>query len=106
MPPKHYMRVVLAERPVTNITPTTFRKEMVPLDLKPGASEALVRVDWVSLDPVMRNWVKDDRSYTPPVQIGQVMRSVGLGTVVEVGEGSQLQLGDIVSCNPGEFTRC
>jgi NADPH-dependent curcumin reductase CurA len=106
MPSGHYTRIVLAERPVTNITPTTFRKETIPLDLKPGPSEVLIQVDWLSLDPIMRNWIKDARSYVPPVQIGEVMRSVGLGTVVEIGKGSQLQPGDIVSCYPGEFTRC
>jgi len=102
-PPKHYMRIVLAERPETNITPTTFRKEMVPFDLlKPGPGEILLRVDWVSLDPVMRTWLRDARSYQPPVQIGTVMRSLGLGTVVEAGEGCELRPGDIVNTRTGE----
>lgn len=102
----HYTRLVLAERPVANITPTTFRKETVLLDLKPGPSEVLVRVDWVSLDPAIRNWLNDDRGYMPPVQIGAVVRSLGLGTIVDVGEGCQLKPGDIVGGMPGEFTRC
>jgi hypothetical protein len=37
----------------------------------------------------------------PPVQIGEIMRSAGLATVVETGEGCRLQLGDIISCFPG-----
>jgi len=101
MESKHYTRFVLAERPVANITPTTFRKETVLLDLKPGPSEVLVRVDWVSLDPAMRNWLKDERSYIPPIQIGAVVWSIGLGTAVEVGEGCRLQPGDIVTCMTG-----
>jgi N-terminal domain of oxidoreductase len=63
MLPKHYTRIVLAERPKTNITPTTFRKETVAFDLKPGPGEVLVRVDWLSLDPAMRGWIKEVASF-------------------------------------------
>ncbi|KAI9430995.1 hypothetical protein H4582DRAFT_2013046, partial [Lactarius indigo] len=49
----------------------------------------------------MRGWLSDARSYLPLVQIGEVMRSLGLATVVEVGEGSKLQSGDVVQCMPG-----
>lgn len=102
MPPEHYTQIVLSERPIADITPTTFRIEKVPFNLKPGPGEILVQVDWLSLDPVMRNWIKDIRTYTTPVQIGEVMRAVGLATVVEVGEGSKLRSGDLVYCMPGE----
>jgi len=101
-PPNHYTRIVLAERPETNITPTTFRKETVPFDLEPGPGEVLLRVDWLSLDPTMRTWLSDARSYQPPVQIGTVMRSLGLGTVIEAGEGCELRPGDIVNTQTGE----
>ncbi|KAH9002961.1 alcohol dehydrogenase [Lactarius hatsudake] len=101
MSPKHYTRIVLNERPIADTTPTTFRIEKVPFSLKPGAGEILVRVTWLSLDPAMRGWLSDARSYIPPVQIGEVMRSVGLATVVQVGEGSKLRLGDVVQCMPG-----
>ncbi|KAH9960827.1 alcohol dehydrogenase [Russula dissimulans] len=101
MPPTHYARIIFAERPETNITPTTFRKEIVPFDLKPGPGEILVRVDWISLDPAMRSWLRETRNYLPPVPIGAVMRSLGLGTVIEAGEGCKLRPGDIVSGRPG-----
>jgi NADPH-dependent curcumin reductase CurA len=102
MLPTLYTRIVLAERPTTNFTPTTFRKETVAFDLKPGPGEALVRVDWLSLDPTMRHWVRDTPFYLEPVQIGAVMRSIGLGTVLEAGEGCELRSGNIVSCLTGE----
>jgi len=97
MLPKHYTRIVLAERPKTNITPTTFRKERVAFDLKPGPGEVLVRVDWLSLDPAMRGWLRPTATYAEPVQLGAVMRSLGLGNVIEAGEGCELRPGDIVS---------
>ena len=102
MSPNHYTQIVFNERPIADIMPTTFRIEKVPFTLKPGVGEVLVQVNWLSLDPVMRGWLRDTRSYTTPVQIGEVMRSVGLATVVEVGEGSKLQPGDVVQCMPGE----
>ncbi|KAI9461644.1 hypothetical protein BJY52DRAFT_1203437 [Lactarius psammicola] len=101
MSPNHYTQIVLNERPVADITPTTFRIENVPFSLEPGAGEILVRVSWLSLDPAMRGWISDTRSYLPPVQIGEVMRSLGLATVVQVSEGSKLQTGDVVQCMPG-----
>jgi len=103
MSTKHYTRIVLSERPVADITPTTFHIENITFDLHPGQSEVLVQVNWLSLDPGMRDWLKDTRSYMPPVQIGEVMRSAGLATVIEAGEGCRLQPGDVISCLPGKW---
>jgi hypothetical protein len=100
--PDRYTRIVLAERPERQITRTTFRTETLPFDLKPGPGEILVRVDWLSLDPAMRGWLRESGSYLPPVPIGAVMRSLGLGTVVEAGEGCELRPGDRVSGRPGK----
>ncbi|WP_343598962.1 NADP-dependent oxidoreductase [Mycobacterium sp.] len=74
-------RFLLRERPSGRIGPTTFElvDESVP-DITDG--EALVRVDWISLDPTNRGWINDTPSYLPPVGIGEVMRAGGLGEVV------------------------
>ena len=45
--------------------------------------EVRVRVDFVSLDPAMRGWMDDRESYAPPVGIGEVMRALGVGEVLE-----------------------
>ena len=44
--------------------------------------EVLVRVLYVSLDPAMRGWMNDSRSYIAPVGIGEVMRAGGAGRVI------------------------
>ena len=75
MAPKQYKRIVLNERPAAGIEPTTFRTEILPFNLKPGAGEVLIQVTWLSLDPAMRGWLRDTRSYLPPVQIGEVVIS-------------------------------
>jgi NADPH-dependent curcumin reductase CurA len=48
----------------------------------PADGELLVKVLYLSLDPAMRGWMNDARSYVPPVGIGEVMRAIGIGRVV------------------------
>ena len=43
----------------------------------------LVALEYLSLDPAMRGWMNEGRSYVPPVGIGEVMRAGGIGRVVE-----------------------
>ena len=49
----------------------------------PGEGEFLVEIHYISLDPAMRGWMNDMRSYVPPVQIDEVMRALGAGRIVE-----------------------
>ncbi|MGB3521908.1 MAG: NADP-dependent oxidoreductase [Mycobacterium sp.] len=74
-------RFLLRERPSGRIGPDTFElsEQAVP---EIGDGEALVRVDWISLDPTNRMWINETPSYLPPVGIGEVMRAAGLGVVV------------------------
>ncbi len=60
---------------------------------EPGDGEVLLRTRYVSLDPAMRGWMNEGRSYIPPVGIGEVMRASVVGEVlasrkdgVEVGQ--------------------
>ncbi|MBV8903517.1 MAG: NADP-dependent oxidoreductase, partial [Acidobacteriia bacterium] len=50
---------------------------------RPGPGEALVQNKLLSLDPTNRVWLWERDSYLPQQQVGDVMRSVGAGTVVE-----------------------
>ncbi|KAF9484373.1 alcohol dehydrogenase [Pholiota conissans] len=96
--PTHFKRIVLNSRPEGDIEPGTFRTEVVPFStLKPGKGQVLVQCTWLSLDPAMRGYIRDVRSYLPPVQIGEVMRALGLGVVLETGVGSKFKVGDAVS---------
>jgi NADPH-dependent curcumin reductase CurA len=62
----------------------------------PGPGEALVKVEYVSLDPAMRGWMNEGKSYVPPVGIGEVMRAIGIGRVVASNDPS-LAVGDTVT---------
>jgi NADPH-dependent curcumin reductase CurA len=44
--------------------------------------QILVRNHYISLDPAMRGWMNDMRSYVPPIPLGDVMRAGAVGEVV------------------------
>ncbi len=75
-------RFLLAERPTGPVDENTYDlvREPVP---QIGEGEALVKVKWISIDPTNRTWIGEEPTYLPPVAIGEVMRSLGLGEVVE-----------------------
>lgn len=98
--PSTYSRYIFSERPTGDLTPTTFKQETRSSaeDLQPAPKQVVVKQTWMSLDPAMRSWLNDSkRAYTAPVKLGQVMRSMGLGIVVKIGEGSSFKVGDEVS---------
>jgi NADPH-dependent curcumin reductase CurA len=47
----------------------------------PAEGEALVRVDYLSMDPTIRGWMSYD-TYAPKIPVGAVVRGLGVGTVV------------------------
>ncbi len=63
---------------------------------EPGEGELLVEVDYLSLDPAMRGWMNDVRSYIPPVGLGEVMRAAGAGRVV-ASRNDRFAVGDHVT---------
>jgi NADPH2:quinone reductase len=48
-----------------------------------GDGQILVRTLYLSLDPTNRLWMSDMRQYSPPVELGEVMRGIGIAQVVE-----------------------
>jgi NADPH-dependent curcumin reductase CurA len=84
----------LAARPVGMVTREDFELVEEPAP-EPDEGQALVEVQYLSLDPAMRGWMNDARSYVPPVGIGEVMRAGGVGRVVasrnpELAEGTHV----------------
>src|SRR5438067_11312279 len=62
----------------------------------PGDGEVLVQVLYISLDPAMRGWMNEGRSYIAGVGIGDVMRALGAGRVLASNHPS-LAAGDHVT---------
>lgn len=74
-------QIRLAKRPegLPDISTWELTTEELP---DPGPGQILVAVDHISIDPAMRGWLNNTRSYVPPVGIGEVMRAIGTGTVI------------------------
>jgi len=49
---------------------------------EPKEGEFLIQCEYISLDPAMRGWINDTKSYIEPVQINDVMRAGGVGKVI------------------------
>jgi NADPH2:quinone reductase len=72
----------LRARPVG--APTAGDLELVHEPVRELADgEILVRTLYLSLDPTNRLWMSDMRQYSPPVELGDVMRGIGIGEVVD-----------------------
>jgi NADPH-dependent curcumin reductase CurA len=75
-------QLLLARRPEDRVSIDHFDVvETPPPPVEDGG--VLVRTRFLSVDPTNRVWMKDVPQYMPPVAIGEVMRSGGLGEVVE-----------------------
>jgi NADPH-dependent curcumin reductase len=85
----------LRARPTGLVTRENFDFVTAPAP-SPADGEALVAVEYVSLDPAMRGWLNDAKSYVPPVGLGEVMRAIGVGRVVE-SKDATLAVGDYVT---------
>lgn len=74
-------RLILASRPDGMVDDTVVRVEEVAVpDPEPG--QAIVRVQYLSIDPTIRTWMDDAPGYLPPIELGAVVRSGGIGEVV------------------------
>jgi hypothetical protein len=71
----------LAKRPVGMVQRSDFEYAQAPAP-EPGEGEALVKILYISLDPAMRGWMNEGKSYVPPVGIGEVMRAGAVGRVI------------------------
>jgi NADPH-dependent curcumin reductase CurA len=88
-------QIILAKRPVGMPDAATWRLETNPIpEIKEG--EFLVQQHYISLDPAMRGWMNDSKSYIPPVGIGEVMRAGSVGEVI-ASKNEQFKVGDFVS---------
>jgi NADPH-dependent curcumin reductase CurA len=87
--------VRLVKRPAPGlVSPDCFEIRDEPV-AEPGEGEFRLRAEYVSLDPAMRGWVNEGKSYVPPVALGDVMRAFSAGTV-EASNHPEFRVGDKV----------
>ena len=62
--------------------------------------QLLIKIEYISMDPAMRGWLNDAKSYIAPVQIGEVMRAGTVGKVIE-SKHETFAVGDYVAGHNG-----
>jgi hypothetical protein len=59
--------------------------------------EILIQHHYISLDPAMRGWMNDTKSYIPPIAIDDVMRAGSIGKVIKNNGNPKFEIGDVVT---------
>jgi len=78
---KQNKQLILKKRPIGLPDKATW--ELIASEIpQPKEGEFLVKSEYISLDPAMRGWLNDAKSYIPPVQIDEVMRAIGVGKII------------------------
>jgi len=88
-------RVLLASRPIGLPTPANWQIADAPVPALPTGG-VLVKNLMLSLDPAMRGWMNEGRSYIEAVGIGDVMRAGGVGRII-ASDTAAFSVGDHVS---------
>jgi NADPH-dependent curcumin reductase len=88
-------QIRLAARPVGLPTREgwSFTEESIT---EPQDGGVVVKALSLSLDPAMRGWMNEGKSYIPPVGIGEVMRAGGVGKII-ASKNKDFAVGDYVS---------
>ncbi|WP_411031611.1 NADP-dependent oxidoreductase [Spongiimicrobium sp. 3-5] len=89
-------QLIFKKRPVGMPKSDTWSLETHPIP-EPKEGEVVVQQHYISLDPAMRGWMNDAKSYIPPIQIGEVMRAGSVGKVVKTNNHPKFNEGDFVS---------
>ena len=88
-------QVRLASRPTGLPTRANWSFTEEPV-VEPGPGGVLVKTLYLSLDPAMRGWMNEGKSYIAPVEINAVMRAGGVGQVI-ASSNSAFAVGDYVN---------
>lgn len=86
---------VLKNRPTGLVKESNFEfiKESIP-ELNEG--DILIQTEYLSMDPTQRMWLTEIPGYLPPVQIDEVIRSSGMGRIIQ-SKNKNFNEGSLVS---------
>ena len=93
-------RQVLLRRRPTGMVDAADTELVTSAAPEPAEGEALVRVTYAGVDAAVRTWLDDQRGYLPPVGLGEVIRSAGIGEVVAT-RCDAYAVGDVVTTLTG-----
>jgi len=84
----------LERRPEGSLVASDLRYGEEPVR-PPGLGQLLVKVLYLSVDPGLRGWL-NTRTSIAPVEVGDVIRAIGVGKVVEANGHNRFSPGDYV----------
>jgi NADPH-dependent curcumin reductase CurA len=89
-------QIIFKKRPsgIPNADTWQLETNAIP-ELEEG--EILIEHHYISLDPAMRGWMNDTKSYIPPVAIDDVMRAGSIGKVIKNNGNHKFEVGDCVT---------
>lgn len=97
-------QIRLAQRPVGLPGPECWQQTEEAVS-EPAEGGVLLQTLALSLDPAMRGWMNEGKSYIPPVEIGAVMRAGGIGRVI-ASKNEAFPVGSLVTGSPGVQDYC
>ncbi len=92
-------RVLLAQRPDGLVREADFTHDAQAVP-EPADGEVLIRTEWIGIDATVRTWLSKAEGYIPPVEIGEVVRSSGIGRVL-ASRSPKIAEGDLVATLTG-----
>lgn len=89
-------QLIFQKRPIGLPEADTWRIENNPIpELKDG--EVLIQQHYISLDPAMRGWMNEGKSYIEPMNLGDVMRAGSVGKIIKAQNHKTFKVGDCLS---------
>lgn len=75
-------QVLLKQRPIGEPSSSDFETAEAPIG-EPGPGEVLLKNLYLSIDPAIRGWMSEAKSYLPPIELGAPVRSGTLSQIVK-----------------------
>ena len=92
-------QLLFVKRPIGAADAATWSLEKNPIpEINEG--QILVKQHYVSLDPAMRGWMNEGKSYIAPMEIGSVMRAGSVGEVI-ASKNQKFDVGQYVAGTGG-----
>ncbi|WP_088182953.1 NADP-dependent oxidoreductase [Sphingobium sp. Z007] len=89
-------QLVLADRPIGRpVAATDFTMVDGPMPV-PGQGQMLLATRWLGFEPAQKGWMENFGGYVAPIELGDVMRGMGVAEVV-VSEGGKFPVGTMVA---------
>ncbi len=89
-------QIIFKKRPIGFPDESTWSLETTSIP-EPKEGEVLIQHHYISLDPAMRGWMNDNKSYIAPVGIGDVMRAGSIGKVIKSNNHPSYKVGDCLT---------